>query len=253
MYAIRRISPQERSSNYLYQRQVAEYQRAAGEVYGDVLEIGGGSNLGALWIAPKCTTYTNISRRYTRLPANLPPHVEFRTMKYPPFREMTTAGFDCIVCMHVIEHIADDFGLLREIHRMLRPGGKLIIATPNKKKSLSTNPFHVREYTADEFKNLMGYCFRPEQALGIYGNDKVMAYYEKNRKSTRFLLHFDPFGLIGMLPRFLLKLPYLFADRFNRRRLLIANRTLTTSITVDDYQFAPADDDCFDLFFIVKR
>jgi ubiquinone/menaquinone biosynthesis C-methylase UbiE len=45
-----------------------------------------------------------------------------------PFRE---ASFDCVVCSQVIEHVVDDSALFAELTRVLRPGGLLILGTPD--------------------------------------------------------------------------------------------------------------------------
>jgi SAM-dependent methyltransferase len=41
------------------------------------------------------------------------------------------AFFDAVVCGEVIEHVVDTDNLLREVRRVLIPGGTLIITTPN--------------------------------------------------------------------------------------------------------------------------
>jgi SAM-dependent methyltransferase len=45
-----------------------------------------------------------------------------------PFAEQ---HFDCIICTAVLEHVFDVFGLMREISRVLRPSGTLLLAVPN--------------------------------------------------------------------------------------------------------------------------
>ena len=39
---------------------------------------------------------------------------------------------DVVTCFTVLEHVPDEMAALREMHRILRPGGKLIITVPNR-------------------------------------------------------------------------------------------------------------------------
>ena len=40
-------------------------------------------------------------------------------------------SFDVIVCLWVLEHLKEPLTTLREVHRVLRPGGRFIFVTPN--------------------------------------------------------------------------------------------------------------------------
>ena len=42
-----------------------------------------------------------------------------------------SAAFDLVYASEVIEHCKDTSGFLRELHRALKPGGKLLLSTPN--------------------------------------------------------------------------------------------------------------------------
>jgi len=39
--------------------------------------------------------------------------------------------FDCIIATNVLEHVFDVYGFVREVHRLLRPGGTCVISVPN--------------------------------------------------------------------------------------------------------------------------
>jgi SAM-dependent methyltransferase len=41
-------------------------------------------------------------------------------------------SFDLVLCSEVIEHIPDPAGALASIHRILRPGGRLLLSTPHR-------------------------------------------------------------------------------------------------------------------------
>lgn len=44
---------------------------------------------------------------------------------------LAEAAYDAVVLRHVIEHVHDPIGLLKECFRVLKPGGSLLVITPN--------------------------------------------------------------------------------------------------------------------------
>ena len=68
-------------------------------------------------------------------------------------------SFDCVVSFETLEHLEDHDGLLSEFRRVLRPGGFLLLSSPDKAiysdKLQNRNEFHVRELYRDELESLL--------------------------------------------------------------------------------------------------
>ncbi|MCG7754945.1 class I SAM-dependent methyltransferase, partial [Flavihumibacter cheonanensis] len=72
-------------------------------------------------------------------------------------------AFDAVVSFETLEHLEDHDGLLREFRRVLKPGGFLLISSPDKavysERLQNRNPFHLRELHRDELEALLGRHF----------------------------------------------------------------------------------------------
>ena len=52
-----------------------------------------------------------------------------------PYR---SSVFDLVICNHVLEHIPDDLGAMRELRRVMKPGGKAILQVPLARRAAQT-------------------------------------------------------------------------------------------------------------------
>jgi GT2 family glycosyltransferase/SAM-dependent methyltransferase/glycosyltransferase involved in cell wall biosynthesis len=72
---------------------------------------------------------------------------------------LADGAVDVVVSFETIEHHARQAEMIREIRRVLAPGGLLVLSSPNQpvyaRDAPGANPFHVRELTFDELEALL--------------------------------------------------------------------------------------------------
>jgi predicted SAM-dependent methyltransferase len=90
--------------------------------------------------------------------------------------------FDAIICIHVLEHVQEDRKAIRELFRVLKPGGWAIISvpirleqktfedptitTPEERERTFGETDHVRVYGYDLLERLEGIGFQVQMDLG---------------------------------------------------------------------------------------
>ena len=80
-----------------------------------------------------------------------------------------------VVCLQVLEHLWTPWEFLAECTRVLRPGGVLLLSTPNRitfspglaRGAKPPNPYHVQEYDAEELVATVGPQLAVEELLGV--------------------------------------------------------------------------------------
>jgi ubiquinone/menaquinone biosynthesis C-methylase UbiE len=70
------------------------------------------------------------------------------------------ASVDVVVCYETIGHIQDYRKFLKEIKRVLRPEGQLILSAPNRDQFSETNHFHLHEFRLGELRDLLKSFFK---------------------------------------------------------------------------------------------
>ena len=89
--------------------------------------------------------------------------------------EVPSNSFDCIVCVHVLHLVYDADVFTRELHRLLAPGGTLLLAVPGT-SMIDPNWTEYRRWTGLGIETLLGQFFSPGSiVVERYGNSLAAA------------------------------------------------------------------------------
>jgi SAM-dependent methyltransferase len=249
-----RTLPAIAEENYWFRRHQAAYQFLTTEIVagtieaGRLLEVGAGEGYGAALLAeragPVCAidydpaAIAHLAGRYRQLQAVR------ANLAALPVAEDT---IDTVVSLQVIEHVWDHRQFLAECARVLRPGGRLVLSTPNRltfspgagPADRPVNPFHTHEFTADELAGLVRSAgFRQLRCYGLLAGPRLS---ELDRRHRRF-------G--GLVPAQLAVPAADWTDqlRADVESVTAADFVLTESDRLDDCGL----DDCLDLILLAR-
>jgi 2-polyprenyl-3-methyl-5-hydroxy-6-metoxy-1,4-benzoquinol methylase len=175
-----RTLPDVPEENYWYQRHLVAYEWIARRVAGlDVVDMACGEGYGS-------DTLSRRAARVTGVDANPEAHeharLRYRRGNLRFKRDMVetySQPCDAIVFMQTIEHLQDPKAVLEHFRSLLRPGGIAYVSTPNvltlapEGADRSGNPWHVREYRAQEFRALCENVFGTVELLGLFHARKL--------------------------------------------------------------------------------
>ncbi len=180
-----RTLPDVPPENYWYRRHLAVYEWIAARVSGAaVLDMACGEGYGSSVLAGTAGSVVGVDGnpeafeharlRYTR------PGLTFAWGAVETFG--SPGMFDAVVFLQTIEHVVDPPAVLAHFRSLLRPGGVAYVSTPNvltlapPGAAKSDNPWHLREYRAEEFASLCRDTFEHVEMLGLFHARKLRAH-----------------------------------------------------------------------------
>ncbi len=167
--------------NYWFRRHEVAYLAISARYQGkDLFEAGSGEGYGAAMLAAAGARVTAldydeqaVAHVRATYPAVTMVHGNLARLPLPD------ASVDAVVNFQVIEHLWDQSQFLREVARVLRPGGELAVSTPNRitfspGRDTPLNPFHTRELASDELADLLTDAgLTVTERLGVYHGPRL--------------------------------------------------------------------------------
>jgi SAM-dependent methyltransferase len=175
-----RTLPDVPEENYWFRRHLAVYEWIASRCGGlRVADLACGEGYGSDLLATRASEVVGID-------ANPEAHAHAR-LRYrrPNLRfeqglvEDYTGDCDAVVFLQTIEHIRDPEPLLDRIAAAaplayISTPNRLTLAPPGAEKS--DNPWHLREYTPRQYRELLDPHFREVEILGLFHSRKLRAH-----------------------------------------------------------------------------
>jgi 2-polyprenyl-3-methyl-5-hydroxy-6-metoxy-1,4-benzoquinol methylase len=180
-----RTLPNVPAENYWYRRHLAVYEWIGARVIGQrVIDMACGEGYGS-------EVLSRGARSVLGVDANPEAH-EHARLRYQRQNLTYERGlvethgepgmFDAVVFLQTIEHVQDPVAVLEHFRSLLAPGGVAYITTPNlltlapEGAAKSDNPWHLKEYRAEEFNALCTTVFAQAELWGLFHAGKLRAH-----------------------------------------------------------------------------
>jgi 2-polyprenyl-3-methyl-5-hydroxy-6-metoxy-1,4-benzoquinol methylase len=177
-----RTLPDVPEENYWYRRHLVVYRWIAERVTGlDVVDMACGEGYGADVLAGGARSVVGVDANpeaHAHAAARYP-RANLRFARDLVERFAPEDRCDAVSFLQTIEHLEDPGAVLDHFRSILRPGGVAYISTPNvltlapKGAERSGNPWHVREYRAEEFAGLLHAHFSDVELHGLFHARKL--------------------------------------------------------------------------------
>jgi SAM-dependent methyltransferase len=122
-----------------------------------ILEVGCGTGHNLAMLKEFGRVEASELDRCARALANKRLPGKVKEAKLPDLSMFERNGYDLIALLDVLEHVPDDLGSLRAIHRRLKPGGALLMTVPANPWMWSAHDaahHHFRRYTKKQLQEL---------------------------------------------------------------------------------------------------
>jgi SAM-dependent methyltransferase len=175
-----RTLPDVPEENYWYRRHLAVYEWIAERCAGrTVADLACGEGYGSAMLARRAAEVVGVdanpeAHEHARLRYRAP-NLRFERALVEDFSEPR----DAIVFLQTIEHVHEPrhllgrFADLAPISYVSTPN-RLTLAPPGAQKS--DNPWHLREYTVEEYRALLDPCFDRVEILGVFHARRLRAH-----------------------------------------------------------------------------
>jgi 2-polyprenyl-3-methyl-5-hydroxy-6-metoxy-1,4-benzoquinol methylase len=178
-----RTLPDVPEENYWYRRHLAVYEWIGARVAGRrVVDMACGEGYGSEVLSRSAASVVGVdanpeAHEHARL-RYVRQNLRFERDLVETFAEPC----DVVVFLQTIEHVQDPGEVLEHFKAMLTPGGVAYVSTPNvltlapPGAEKSDNPWHVKEYRAEEFRALCAASFPRVELLGLHHARKLRVH-----------------------------------------------------------------------------